>query len=189
MRLWVSGLETSEGQCELKVLIPRQLFAHSINQEHKKKKIKANISPTPPPHPLKKRHIFGNSAVFLFLSSSLNAWLSPQAAQARTVSIHNYANIIIILADEWNMRICLRINRCILNSESWNIFEQRTLLASILFVHLNFESSSKLIYGCISKQSNLENSKKSCVIFVLNQNGIKLSSWECDYSNPLSSTT
>ena len=112
----------------------------------------------------KKWHIFGNSAVLLFLSSSLNAWLSPQAARARTVSIHNYANITIILADAWNVRICLRINRCTLNPEIWNTFEQRTLLASIFFVRLNFESSLKLIYGRISKKSNLENSKKSCYL-------------------------
>ena len=142
MRLWVSGLETREEPGELKFLISRQLF-RSFPLTKSMKKIKANISPAPLPTIKNKWRILGNSVLFLFLSSSLNAWLSPQAAQARTVSLHYYANMIITLADERNTRICLRINCCILNPEIWNTFEQRTLLASILFTRLNFESFFK----------------------------------------------
>ena len=77
-------------------------------------KIKAYISPALSPPIKHKWRILGNSALLLLLSSSLNA---SQAAQARTVSLQNYANMIIILADERNMRICLRINCCILSPE------------------------------------------------------------------------
>ena len=90
-------------------------------------------------------------------------WAHRQLKLARLAFI-TMQTITIILADAWNVRICLRINRCTLNPEIWNTFEQRTLLASILFVRLNFESSLKLIYGRISKKSNLENSKKSCYL-------------------------
>ena len=146
-RLCVSELETSEEPSELKFLVPRQLF-HSFSLTESMTKIKANISPVLSPPTKNKWRILGNSALFLLLSSSLNAWLSPQAAQARTVSLQNYANMIIILADKRNM-ICLRINCCILSPEIWNTFQQITLLASILFVHLNFVSFLRLISGRI----------------------------------------